>query len=162
MIANAGSQPIVVPWSFKDNSKLALNRALEMVDDARLIRVVHVAPPLMGPDNGVLYDAAQKRKCRELEIRFRNQLSDGREKDVRFHVVFGYVVHELSQFAERSNAQLIVMDSFPKKRMSRILFGDTAKRVERMAPCPVLVLHGSDAAVEERFQSSQIHQTLNA
>lgn len=43
---------IVVPWNFSQPSRDALNSALEIAGDASQIRVIHVATPLTGPDNG--------------------------------------------------------------------------------------------------------------
>ena len=140
MIAKHEPRIIVVPWSFRGISGLALERALDMADDQTVIRVVHVAAPLAGPDNGMLYETTEKRKFRDLESQFRKQVAaDERTRNVRFHVVYGYGGPEIARFAKRYEADLIVTASRERKGLSKLLFGGLAERVVRMADCPVLV-----------------------
>ena len=148
MIANGKRRIIVVPWCFNGTSRIALDRALDMADDQTFIRVVHVAAPLSGPDNGMLYATAEKQHCRNLEARFREQVErDERTKRVRFHVVYGHAGHEIARFAELHDAELIVTASRQRKGLSKLLIGGMAERVVRLAPCAVFVC--KDAVLQQ-------------
>ena len=149
MIAKHEPRIIVVPWNFRGISGLALERALDMADDQTVIRVVHVAAPLAGPDNGMLYETTEKRKFRDLESQFRKQVAADerreRTRNVRFHVVYGYGGPEIARFAKRYGADLIVTASRERTGLSKLLFGGLAERVVRMADCPVLVCKQAQA-----------------
>ena len=159
MIANGQRQNIVVPWNFDNLSRLALNRALEEVENPSFVRVVHVAAPLVGPDNGLLYSAAEKRKCHELELRFQEQVrDDDRTKQVRFSVVFGNVGQEIASFADRCQAKMIVMAPREKTQIYRFLFGSSTAQVDRLASCPVLVLDRLPASRPEKKPQGLINE----
>ena len=55
-------------------------------------------------------------------------------------ILFGDPGHEITEFAERVKADLIVMPSHGRTGLSRLLIGSVAERVIRLAHCPVLVL----------------------
>jgi nucleotide-binding universal stress UspA family protein len=134
---------IIVPWDFSRRSIAALNSALEIAGGFSQIRVIHVAAPLAGPDNGALYDSAEKHKTRELEKRFHKQIGDEeRFRKIQFCVKYGYRAQEIVRFAESHRAVLIVMTSRARKGLSRLVFGRLAERVERLAKCPVLNVQG--------------------
>ena len=134
---------IVVPWNFSQASRAALSSAWEIAGDASRIRVIHVATPLTGPDNGALYESAEKHKTRELNKRFQEQIAnDERFQNVPFFVNYGIVAHEIVRFAELYRTGLIVMASRDRKGLSRLLFGGLPERVVRLAKCPVLTVQG--------------------
>ncbi len=80
------------------------------------------------------------------ESRERYALRDMRERlagnwysDLPIKVVFGDPAHEICRFAERVEADLIVLPSHQRTGFDRILNGSVAERVVRRASCPVLV-----------------------
>lgn len=162
MIANKADHKVVVPWNFNELSRAALNRALEMGVDRSSISVVHVAAPLSGPDNGLLYAAAEQRKGQKLKERFRKQVeNDQRTRGIRFEVVYGYVGREIAQFAEKNRAKLIVMSSRNKKAPSRFLFGSVTEQVSRLAHCQVLRIDEQQANVIEHPQASNYAEPVS-
>ena len=47
--------------------------------------------------------------------------------------------HEIAEFAEEIDAELIVIPSHGRTGLTRLLLGSVAERVVRLAHCPVLV-----------------------
>ena len=136
---------IVVPWDFSNLSVAALNSVLKIAGDSSQIRVIHVASPLTGPDNGALYDSAVKHKTLTLKKRFHEQIGkDERFRHLSFYVNYGHVAQEIVRFAESYRASLILMTSRDRRGLSRILFGGLPERVVRSAKCPVLVLQAEN------------------
>lgn len=162
MIAKSEQGIIVVPWDFSRLCRAGLDHALNMTDNSKLIHVVHVAPPLSGPDNGVLYTAAEKQKSRELERRFRDQISENSDlNDISFHVVYGYVGFEIARFADLYQAELIVVPSRKKRTILDILFGGLAKPVISQARRPVLEIQVDESSANLQSQPHIFSATLN-
>lgn len=60
---------------------------------------------------------------------------------VKGEVLKGEIIHELSQFAERSNADLIVVGHLHEKNILRRWWsGSTAKSLVEESPCNVLIV----------------------
>ena len=151
MIAKIEHGIVVVPWNFSKLSRFALEHALSLVDDPHCIRVVHVATPLSGPDNGVLYASAENRKCKEIEQRYRDLLEDEPHlAAISFHVVYGWPAREIARFARNHHAGMIVMSAKERHGISRYLFGGVAEGVISESDCSVLVLQGPH--VETRLE----------
>ena len=148
MVAKLDQGVVVVPWDFSRLCRAGLDHALHVTNNSKLIHVVHVATPLSGPDNGALYVTAEKQKRRELESRFRDQIADDSELNaVRFHVVFGFLGVEIARFADRYQAELIVVPSPAKRSISDFLFGGLAKQVVGQARRPVLVVQANESSL---------------
>ena len=162
MISLGEPRKILVPWNFEEVSQIALKRALKDAKQPSLVHVVHVAPPLSEPDNGLMYAAAEQRKSRELQRTFRLQVRDNElANQIRFSVVYGFVGREIVRYAERCGAGLIVMAAREKKQISRLLFGSTTEQVVRKASCPVLALHGkADGESEQKLHNSNQPATV--
>jgi nucleotide-binding universal stress UspA family protein len=162
MIAKLDQGVVIVPWDFSRVSRCGLDHALNMTNDSRRIHVVHVATPLSGPDNGVLYAAAEKRKCLELESCFRDQIADDAELNaVNFHVTYGYPGVEIARFADRHEAELIVVSSPEKRSFSDILFSGLANQVVSHARRPVLVVQVSEFAMSLQPRTQFFSATFN-
>lgn len=56
----------------------------------------------------------------------------------------GKVHREITEFARRNQADLIVMGTYGLSGVEHMLLGSTTERVLRSAPCPVLAYHLSD------------------
>ena len=59
-------------------------------------------------------------------------------KDIERIVVKGTPYHEILKFAGEKKADLIVIGTHGRKGLDRVIFGSTAEKVVRDAPCPVL------------------------
>jgi len=56
------------------------------------------------------------------------------------HILSGYPVTEIIELARRKKADLIVMGAHGVTGLAHVLFGSTANRVVRKAPCSVLAV----------------------
>jgi len=59
-------------------------------------------------------------------------------KDVERHILKGTPYEEILKFAVDNKADLIVIGTHGRKGLDKALFGSTAEKVVRDAPCPVL------------------------
>jgi nucleotide-binding universal stress UspA family protein len=59
------------------------------------------------------------------------------------HLLSGYSSTEILRLAEESRFDLIVMGSHGLTGLAHVLFGSTADRVVRRAPCSVLTVRSS-------------------
>lgn len=60
--------------------------------------------------------------------------------DVEKKVVKGVPWEEIIHFAENENIDIIVMGTYGRIGVERLIFGNTAERVVRRAPCPVMTV----------------------
>ncbi len=67
--------------------------------------------------------------------------------DVESAVIEGHPSHEIIEFAENNDIDLIVMGTLGKSGLDRFLLGSVAEKVSRNAKVPVLVVRGS--AIED-------------
>ncbi|MBI5642243.1 MAG: universal stress protein [Deltaproteobacteria bacterium] len=61
-------------------------------------------------------------------------------RNVEMHVLAGEPFKEILKVVKGSKIDLVVMGTFGKARVDRLLFGSTTERVVRRAECPVLVI----------------------
>ncbi len=148
------SSVTVVPWDFSSLSQKALERAIEIAGDPSLVRVVHVADLPTAYDYAAVWGTfKQDTLADRAEESFRKIVAGSEQlKDIRFVTLFGDAGHEICDFAEESQAELIIMPSHGRTGLKRVLLGSVAERVVRYAPCPVLVLR--DLASRDDKQSS--------
>ncbi len=59
-------------------------------------------------------------------------------KDIERTIIKGVPYEEVIKFAGNNKIDLIVMGTHGRKGLDRVIFGSTAERVVRDAPCPVL------------------------
>lgn len=132
---------ILVPTDFSDSSVEAIRTALELVDNPENVHVLHVLSEIEHTAPAVLFgdfdDASRKQKAGKFLSEFihRHELA-GLTELVRV----GNPGIEISDYAEESGAELIVMPSHGRHGLHRVLLGSVAERVLRHAECPVLVL----------------------
>ncbi|MEK6527455.1 MAG: universal stress protein [Nitrospirota bacterium] len=61
-------------------------------------------------------------------------------KDVKRVILKGIPYEEIIKFAETEKIDIIVMGTYGRMGLERFLFGSTAERVVRRAPCPVMTV----------------------
>ena len=57
-------------------------------------------------------------------------------------ILKGEIIHELTQFAERAQADLIVVGTHGRKGIGRVFLGSGAEQIIRLSPVPTLVVRG--------------------
>ena len=70
-------------------------------------------------------------------------------KDIERIVVKGRPYDEILKFARENKADLIVIGTHGRKGLDRVIFGSTAEKVVRDAPCPVLSVRLPDHEVKK-------------
>lgn len=134
-------ESVVVPVDFSDLSFEAVETALGLVENASHLAVIHVLPSLEPAEPGVIWSTIDDdSRARHAEEALRERLSGPTYKGIQVHVVIGDPGHEVAEFAQHKQADLIVMPSHGRTGLSHLLIGSVAERVVRLAHCPVLVI----------------------
>lgn len=139
---------ILVPTDFSKFSEAALAYAvafaekfgaelhlLHVVQDLAMMvpDTVNVVPPL-GPSLEQLTSAVRQALDRVVR---ENQLE---RFPVRKEVREGSAFHEIIQYAQQQNVDLIVMGTHGRSALVHALLGSVTEKVVRKAPCPVLTI----------------------
>jgi nucleotide-binding universal stress UspA family protein len=132
---------VVVPVDFSDASIAAVDVASALVSDPSHLYIINVLAVLQPAEPGVIWntvdDTARKH---HVELALKERFAADRYRGLHFEVAFGDPGHEIANYAQRLQADLIVMPSHGRTGISRLLVGSVAERVVRLAHCPVLVL----------------------
>lgn len=138
---------ILVPIDFSDYSRNALNYAIEFVKlfKSELYLIYVVEPVIYPPDFSMGQIAIpsidlemDKRAKEELENLVKKQIST--EIKTKTIVKTGKPFIEIIETASEIDADMIIIATHGHSGMEHILFGSTAEKVVRKAPCPVLTL----------------------
>ncbi len=138
---------VLVPIDFSDYSKSALKYAVSFVKyfGAELILVYVVEPVIYPPDFSMGQIAIpsadldmDKRAIDELEKLAMQEIPSAIK--VKSIVKTGKPFVEIIETAGEENVDLIIIATHGHTGMEHILFGSTAEKVVRKAPCPVLTL----------------------
>jgi nucleotide-binding universal stress UspA family protein len=143
---------VVVPYDFSEYSAKALEIAREFVDDIAHLHVIHVLPMISATDPGMIWEPVDNEaQKRSVEKAFREGFASSPFHKSDFHVYFGDPGFEIASFAEKLNADLIVMPSHGRRGLGRLFLGSVAERVLRLAQCPVVVIktHHATAKVKQ-------------
>ena len=138
---------ILVPVDFSEHSKDALRYAVDLglVFDAELV-LVFVVESVGYPADLGYGQAAIPAIERDLSERGKTELARLAEKfvggklAVRLHVPAGRPFVEIIRAAKDFDADMIIIATHGHTGVEHILFGSTAEKVVRKAPCPVLVV----------------------
>jgi nucleotide-binding universal stress UspA family protein len=135
--SSTAGMPRTVLWAtdFSAHATAALRYALSIAakSGANLVLVHAVEPDTLADD---------RERVREGEQRLR-EIATGDQvpgRNVERMVVFGSASPEILRVARERKAGLIVMGTHGAPTLHSMLFGSTARRVIRDAPCPVLSL----------------------
>jgi len=61
-------------------------------------------------------------------------------KDIEYKILKGVPHEEILKFSEENKIDMIIMGTHSRKGLDRVIFGSTAERVVRNAPCAVLTV----------------------
>ena len=132
---------VVVPIDFSDESFVALDTALEMVDSPAGVNVLYVLPVLDPAEPGVIWTTIDNtvREKHAMDA-LKERLGDAKYRGLHLKVMFGDPGSEIAAFAQDEKADLIVLPSHGRTGLRRWLIGSVSEKVVRLAHCPVLVL----------------------
>ncbi len=153
-------RPIIVATDFSDDARRAYSPALELASRLGVeVRLVHVVPPsrvIPGPpvagipaavppalvDDAALTEDARRRMAQEVE-----RLAQPTSPAIHGDVINGVSSSDaLSDYAEKQDAELILIGSAAKSAFGRFLGGSTSEEVLHRCARPVLVVPPSNAA----------------
>jgi len=141
MMAWIPKEKVVVPVDTSDQSKAAVDTALELVADPTHVYIVHALPDITPTEPGVIWDAISDDSRREhAEQYLRDRFSDPKYAGLHVAIFVGNPGFTITEHAEEIGADLIVIPSHGRTGLKRLLLGSVAERVLRLAHCPVLVL----------------------
>jgi len=140
---------ILFPTDFSEGALHALPYALDMAKNCNAkLYILHViydvatASGLYVPHVSFdeMYRDIEKSARKELEKFGCEELKD--LKDVEYAVLRGIPYEGILKFAQEKNISIIVIGTHGRKGLDHFLFGSTAEKVVRYAPCPVLTVRG--------------------
>ena len=140
-------QRILVPIDFSEHSKNALKYAIPFASRFRAsIDLIYVVEPTIYPADFSfsqigfpnVEEELRNRGSDELDNLIKNEIAG--EVPARKVVRTGKPFYEINQYADEESIDLIIIATHGHTGMEHILFGSTAEKVVRKAPCPVLVV----------------------
>lgn len=138
---------ILVPTDFSEQFMIALNYAKELVKDSGgTLHIIHVVEHSVYPADLGITQASFV----DLELEMSKQSSeqlDAIKKDLEkegitpvVHIDAGRASERIIDYADENKIDLICIATHGRSGLEHFLFGSTAEKVIRKAPCPVLVV----------------------
>lgn len=138
---------ILVPIDFSDHAKRALKYAIPFAEQfAAAIDLIYVVEPTMYPADFSFGQVGFPNVEDELRKRGADELDELIGKEIAGRVPARKVIrtgkpfYEIDQYADEAGIDLIIISTHGHTGVDHILFGSTAEKVVRHAPCPVLVV----------------------
>jgi len=138
---------ILVPIDFSDYSKRALRYAIDFSKhfNSELI-LVSVIEPMIYPADFSMGQVAIPATDQNLTERIENELKSLEENEIGKQVKSKRIIksgkpfYEIVEVAREEDVDLIIIATHGHTGVEHLLFGSTAEKVVRKAPCPVLTL----------------------
>lgn len=126
---HAAAYALSLAESYK--AKLIVVHVVETAHEARGFYLPHLPYDRM--------DAEMVESATEMLRRFANMRFKG-YKNIELRVLAGEPYKEILKVISGSDMDMVVMGTFGKARIDRVIFGSTTERVMRKSECPVLVV----------------------
>ncbi|MEJ2194975.1 MAG: universal stress protein [Ignavibacteriaceae bacterium] len=138
---------VLVPIDFSDYSKIALKYAVDFAQkfNAEMF-LVYVVEPVIYPPDFSMGQIAIPSVNTEWDIKAKEELDNLADSEipdgvkVKTTIKTGKPFLEIIETASEEDVDLIIIATHGHSGMEHILFGSTAEKVVRKAPCPVLTL----------------------
>lgn len=138
-------QNVMIPVDLSGSSASAIETAHQFVDDPQRLNVVNVVctlnESLMGSPAALTQDDLKDNRDQCL----RRYLDERGWSSLNTQILFGDPGMTISEHADDTDCDLIVIPSHGFHGLDRLLLGSTTERVIRHTKCPVLVLRRHDA-----------------
>ncbi|MFC2103014.1 universal stress protein [Bacteroidota bacterium] len=138
---------VLVPIDFSDYSKSALKYAVNFSTQFNAdIILVYVVEPVIYPPDFSMGQIALPSVNTEWDIKAKEELDKLAKSEIPENVKVTTILKtgkpflEIIETASEENADLIIIATHGHSGVEHILFGSTAEKVVRKAPCPVLTL----------------------
>jgi universal stress protein A len=138
---------ILVPIDFSDHSKKALQYAIPFAEQFKAsIDLLYVVEPTIYPADFSfgqvgfpnVEDELRQRGAEELKSLIAKEI--GRRVPAKQVIRTGKAFYEIREYAREEAMDLIIIATHGHSGVEHVLFGSTAEKVVRHAPCPVLVV----------------------
>lgn len=139
---------ILVPVDFSEFSKNALRYAVEFARGREIekLYLIYVIEPVIYPADFSMGQVALPSVELEINSKAKDELENLAKKEIPENLYSEIIIKtgkpfvEINETAQEIDADLIIIASHGHTGMEQILFGSTAEKVIRKAPCPVLSL----------------------
>ncbi len=138
---------ILVPIDFSDYSKSALKYAVNFAKSFNAdMTLIYVVEPIVYPPDFSMGQIAIPTVSTEWDERAREELDKLAKTQIPADVKVKTIIKtgkpfvEIIETATEENIDLIIIATHGHSGVEHILFGSTAEKVVRKAPCPVLTL----------------------
>lgn len=132
---------VVVPVDFSEDSLAAVDTAIQVADSKSAVHVIHVLPELSPLEPGEVWETIDaKSRAKHASEAMKKRLDGPQYEGVQVEILFGAPGHAIAKYAQKIEADLIVLPSHGRTGLSHLLIGSVAERVVRLAHCAVLVL----------------------
>ena len=140
----SGYQNVVVALDFSPASRRVLENALKVTDQAGALHLVHVDEWVPTMVEGAFGGYTNPRDMRAQHAASAAKLSTYTQfcgaVRTTTDVVEGNAALSILEAADRFKADLLVIGTQGRSRMSRLVMGHVMERILRRAQCPVLVV----------------------
>ncbi len=145
---------ILCPTDFLEGSREAVKYAVDIAKKYNaklyLLHVMHDLEKVTGwyvPHITIdeLYKDIESGAKKELDKIFAEELRGF--NNVEQKILKGIPYAEIIEFAEGNNVDMIVMGTYGRKGLDRIIFGSTAEQVVKHSACPVLTVRISQEGI---------------
>lgn len=144
---NSDIKKILVPIDFSDYSRSALKYAVNFCKNCNAEMIlIYVVEPVIYPPDFSMGQIAIPSVNSEWDERARQELEKLAKEEipstvkVRTVIKTGKPFVEIVETASELDVDLIIIATHGRSGVEHILFGSTAEKVVRKAPCPVLTL----------------------
>ncbi|MCK9410549.1 MAG: universal stress protein [Bacteroidetes bacterium] len=146
-----GLKKILVPIDFSDHSKKALRYALPFARQFNAqLELMYVVEPTIYPSDFGFGQVGFPDVEKELHEKATQELAALIESSVPLSIRSSSVVStgipfvEITTYAQAEDIDLIIVATHGRTGVEHILFGSTAEKIIRKAPCPVLVVRAEE------------------
>jgi nucleotide-binding universal stress UspA family protein len=138
---------ILVPIDFSEHSRKALQYAVPFARQfGASLDLLYVVEPTIYPADFSFGQVGFPNVEEELRRRGAAELDDMIKKEIgarvraRKAIRTGKAFYEINQYAAEHDIDLVIIATHGHTGIEHVLFGSTAEKVVRKAPCPVLVV----------------------
>lgn len=138
---------ILVPIDFSDYSKKALQYTVTFAKQFNAeVNLVYVIEPVVYPADLSMGQMVIPQVEVDLSIRSKEELEQLAKIEIGEHLKYNIIIKsgkpfmEIIETATEVDADLIIIATHGHTGVEHLLFGSTAEKVVRKAPCPVLTI----------------------
>ncbi len=143
---------ILAPTDFSDHSGHALGYARTFAERwSAELHLLNVIEPAVFPTEAGLTPIGTMKLGEEMETAAELQLKKIASSDqldglqIRTGVAHGRASTAIIEYARRNDIDLIIIATHGRRGLEHLIFGSTAERVVREAPCPVLTVRPAES-----------------